>query len=78
MKGMMGASRMPLNLDLISTSEISKFAGKNPTSKNEAVDIYESIKPENFKSFIEKLEKSVQISHNPLEDNSPNKILKDL
>jgi hypothetical protein len=55
MQGMVGASRMPLNLDLLSSNEISKFAGKEPTDQNEAIDIFEQTSAENFEKFVKEL-----------------------
>jgi hypothetical protein len=55
MQGMVGASRMPLNLDIYSSNEFSKFAGRTPTKKDEAIDIYDSLGEKNFDSFMKKL-----------------------
>jgi hypothetical protein len=57
MQGMMGASRMPLNLDLYSPAEVSKFAGVNPTDHDEAIDIFDALEPKKFSSFIKKITK---------------------
>lgn len=62
MQGMVGASRIPLNLDLSGASEVSKFAGKNPTNENDAIDIFDRTSSDNFDSFLKDLEaKSVDL-----------------
>lgn len=38
--GLVGTQRSPLNLDLVSDSEIQEFAGKDPVSRNDALDTY--------------------------------------
>lgn len=41
--GIVGAQRVPLNLDLLD-QEIQKFAGKEAVSNNDALDIYDTLK----------------------------------
>lgn len=53
--GMMGASRMPINLDLSSSQEFSKFAGGSSVEQDEALDIYELLDPDSFDDFIKDL-----------------------
>lgn len=53
--GMVGASRMPLNLDLGSSNEFSKFAGSDVVSQDEALDIYDLLDPNSFDDFIDEL-----------------------
>ncbi len=55
MQGMVGASRTPLNLDLQSSNEFSKFAGNKPTKIDEAIDIYEITAHENFSDFLSQI-----------------------
>lgn len=42
--GILGAQKSVLNLDLSSDSEIDKFAGKSMVSKNDAIDIFGSLR----------------------------------
>lgn len=62
MQGMVGASRMPLNLDLYSPNEVSKFAGIEPLEDDEALDIYEQTNPKNFEQFIQIINKSLDLN----------------
>jgi hypothetical protein len=38
--GMVGTQRTPLNLDLETDAEITEFAGREPISRNDALDVY--------------------------------------
>jgi len=54
-QGMVGASRMPLNLDLYTSDEMSRFAGKSSTTKDEAISIFEQTDKLKFPEFLSKL-----------------------
>lgn len=41
--GMVGSQRTPVNIDLRSGDEIQKFAGKDPVSRNEAIDAFNKL-----------------------------------
>lgn len=60
MQGMVGASRMPLNLDLFSPNEVSKFAGIEPTDQDEAIEIYDETS--DMGSFIANIKKTINAS----------------
>lgn len=53
--GMVGAQRTPINIDLEMGEEIAKFAGTSSVDKNEAIDIYNSLKPNLTADSLKKL-----------------------
>jgi hypothetical protein len=55
MQGMVGASRIPLNLDLDTVDEVSKFAGKAKIGEDTALDIYDQTDPDNFDDLLKNL-----------------------
>lgn len=59
MQGMVGASRIPLNLDLNSVEEITKFAGHKPTEADEAIDIFDDMSKSKFSKFWTKIKKDL-------------------
>ena len=53
--GMIGSQRTPINIDLRTGDEIQRFAGKEPVSRNEAIDTYNDIDSAGDASQLKKL-----------------------
>lgn len=55
-QGMIGASRMPVNLDISDSIEMAKFAGQTPVENDDAIDVYDLTDVDNFDNFLQELE----------------------
>lgn len=53
--GMVGAQRLPVNTDLDKGEELQKFAGKPAVNKDEAIDIFNSLRADTKQGQIIKL-----------------------
>ncbi len=53
-QGVMGSTRVPVNLDLSSGEEIKKFAGTESISENNAIDAYDALSSDNLEEKLRK------------------------
>lgn len=50
----MASQRSNLNIDLQNVKEMTKYAGKKPVSRNEALDVLNTLKTENLERLLKK------------------------